>query len=377
VKLRWITALASLQALAATLLALTFAAGSQGATGSVEPPPASTTGAETPATAAPLPATHLTALPHSSIADGTQPLKITLSAPVSPTSPPPLLSPAVSGKWSIVGASQVFTPTSSLLPCTSYKLTVWARTQSTGYAQLGSKRTVELNVACPPLSALQQAFARLGYLGASFRPRYHFHFKPGRETPREAAESAFHPPRGRLAPEPSNAPPVQIGEMDATTRGAIEIFQEDNHLEVTGEPDRSTWLSLLSDVSAYKRDPRSYTWVQVSESLPETLWLHEGNHVVISTPVNTGVAGAETQTGIFPIYSRLVSTTMTGTDPDGTHYSVPDVPWVNYFNGGDAVHGYPRASYGFPQSNGCVELPIETAQRVFGRLAIGDIVWVQ
>ena len=35
---------------------------------------------------------------------------------------------------------------------------------------------------------------------------------------------------------------------------------------------------------------------------------------------------------------------------------------MNYFNGGDAVHGYPRASYGFPQSNGCVELPIETAK---------------
>ena len=67
---------------------------------------------------------------------------------------------------------------------------------------------------------------------------------------------------------------------------------------------------------------------------------------------------------------------MSGEDPDGTHTTSPDVPWVNYFNGGDAVHGYPRASYGFPQSNGCVELPIETSRYVFGRLAIGDIVWV-
>ena len=67
---------------------------------------------------------------------------------------------------------------------------------------------------------------------------------------------------------------------------------------------------------------------------------------------------------------------MTGTDPDGTKYVAPDVPWVNYFNGGDAVHGYPRASYGSPQSNGCVELPIETAQTVFGMLQLGDIVVV-
>jgi lipoprotein-anchoring transpeptidase ErfK/SrfK len=80
---------------------------------------------------------------------------------------------------------------------------------------------------------------------------------------------------------------------------------------------------------------------------------------------------------MFPIYARYVSTTMSGTDVDGTKYVVPDVPWVNYFNGGDAVHGFPRGSYGSPQSNGCVELPISTAQTVYGYLKLGDIVWVQ
>ena len=105
--------------------------------------------------------------------------------------------------------------------------------------------------------------------------------------------------------------------------------------------------------------------------------MHRGHHVVFTTPVNTGVPGAETAQGMFPIYARYVSTTMSGTDVDGTKYVVPDVPWVNYFNGGDAVHGYPRASYGFPQSNGCVELPIEAAHTVFGMLAIGDIVDVE
>ena len=68
---------------------------------------------------------------------------------------------------------------------------------------------------------------------------------------------------------------------------------------------------------------------------------------------------------------------MTGEDVDGEKYKVEDVPWVNYFNGGDAVHGYPRESYGFPQSNGCVELPIEAAHHIFPMLAIGDIVWVR
>jgi lipoprotein-anchoring transpeptidase ErfK/SrfK len=114
----------------------------------------------------------------------------------------------------------------------------------------------------------------------------------------------------------------------------------------------------------------------VSESIPETLEVHKGSHVVLTTPANTGVAGAETAQGIFPIFSRFTSTTMTGTNPDGSKYSDPGVPWVNYFNGGDAVHGFPRGSYGTPQSNGCVELPIGTAQTVYGMLAIGDIVEV-
>ena len=53
------------------------------------------------------------------------------------------------------------------------------------------------------------------------------------------------------------------------------------------------------------------------------------------------------------------------------------MPWVNYFNGGDAVHGYIRPTYGVPQSNGCVELPIATAQKVYGMLAVGDLVIVE
>lgn len=316
-------------------------------------------------------------LPGHEIVNGTEPLAVTLSAPVSATSPPPTLSPNVAGSWSEVGNSVVFTPVSTLQPCSTYRLTIWARTSSTGSAPLGRRRTIALHVACPPIAGLQQALARLGYLGAKLRPRYTVHIPSGRETRAEAAIHAYHPPRGALAPDPYDAPPVDLGQLDETTRGALEVYQADRGLEATGEPNSATWDSLLYDETHYRRDPVSYTWVTVSESLPETLDVHRGNHVVFSTPVNTGVPGAETAQGLFPIYARYVSTTMSGTDVDGTKYVVPDVPWVNYFNGGDAVHGYPRASYGFPQSNGCVELPIEAAHTVFGMLAIGDIVDVE
>ncbi len=326
------------------------------------------------ASAAPLPPTRLVALPHKAITDGAEPLSVTLAAPVAAGSPPPSFHPALAGTWASVGDATVFTPASTLQPCSTYTLTVWARTNSTDHAPLGRRHTIGLRVACPPIAGLQQALARLGYLGARLHPLYIVHIHSGPETRREAAVHAFHPPRGVLAPDPSDAPPVRMGQLDETTRGALTVYQTNRGLEPTGEPNTATWNSLLHAESAYLRNPKPYTWVSVTESIPETLAVHRGHRVVFTTPANTGVPGAETAQGIFPIYSRLTSATMSGTDVDGTKYVVPDVPWVNYFNGGDAVHGYPRASYGSPQSNGCVELPIEAAHTVFGMLALGDIV---
>jgi peptidoglycan hydrolase-like protein with peptidoglycan-binding domain len=324
----------------------------------------------------PLTPTRLVSVPRRTVTNGTDSLSVTLSAPPAKSSPRPTLIPAAAGTWSTVGNTEVFTPAATLAPCSTYTLTVWAHTFATGHSSLGHRRVLPLDVACPSITGLQQALARLGYVGAKLHPRYEVHLAPRRETLGEAAEHAFRPPHGRLAPDPANAPPVEAGQLDETTKGGLEVFQEDHDLAPTGEPNAATWHLLLVVESLYHRNPRPYTWVTVTESLPETLEVHQGDHVALSTPANTGVAGAETAQGIFPIFARDVSTTMTGTDPDGVHYVAPDVPWVNYFNGGDAVHGYPRASYGFPQSNGCVELPVETAAAVYPLLQIGDIVWV-
>ena len=87
----------------------------------------------------------------------------------------------------------------------------------------------------------------------------------------------------------------------------------------------------------------------VSETLPEQLVVWQDGHDVYTSLANTGVPGATTATGTYPVYARFSSTTMKGTDPDGYHYDVTGVPWVAYFNGGDAVHGYWRYGYGYPR----------------------------
>ncbi len=66
---------------------------------------------------------------------------------------------------------------------------------------------------------------------------------------------------------------------------------------------------------------------------------------------------------------------MRGTNPDGTKYADP-VQYIAYFNGGDAVHYIPRTSFGYPQSVGCVELPLPAAAQAWSELPYGTLVTV-
>ena len=137
----------------------------------------------------------------------------------------------------------------------------------------------------------------------------------------------------------------------------------------------ATWKALLTAAAANQLDPNPYSYVYVSQSLPEKLTLWESGSVVLTSPTNTGITQSPTANGTFPIYVRFTFNYMSGFNPNGSYYHDP-VYWINYFNGGDAVHGFVRSSYGFPQSLGCVELPIPTAQQAFSHLAIGDLVTV-
>jgi L,D-transpeptidase catalytic domain len=66
---------------------------------------------------------------------------------------------------------------------------------------------------------------------------------------------------------------------------------------------------------------------------------------------------------------------MRGLMPNGARYADP-VKFVSFFNGDYAVHSMDRASYGLPQSLGCVELPLTEAQQVWPYLTYGTLVTV-
>lgn len=153
-------------------------------------------------------------------------------------------------------------------------------------------------------------------------------------------------------------------------------FQSVNNLATTGAMNTATWLALTTAALKKKYDPMSYNYVYVSKNLPETLRLFENGKLVFTTFVNTGISVAPTSNGTYPVYLRYVTTTMSGTNPNGTHYHDTGIPWVSYFNGGDGLHGFIRGSYGSPQSLGCVEMTFAHAAFVWPRTPIGTLVTV-
>ena len=74
------------------------------------------------------------------------------------------------------------------------------------------------------------------------------------------------------------------------------------------------------------------------------------------------------------MFEHIPVGTMRGRNPDGSRYVDPGIKWISYFYGGEAIHGFDRATYGFPQSVGCVEAPIATAAKIWPYTPIGTLV---
>ena len=160
------------------------------------------------------------------------------------------------------------------------------------------------------------------------------------------------------------------------TKGAVMRFEDQTGLATDGIAGPSVWSALVEAAQSNSVDPDSYDNVVVSTALPQTVTVYSDGVPVMKTLANTGVAAAPTVVGTFPVYLRYRSTTMAGTNPDGTHYNDPGIPWVSYFNGGQALHGFIRPGYGYPQSVGCVEMPIDAAAKVWPLTPIGTLVTV-
>ena len=110
-------------------------------------------------------------------------------------------------------------------------------------------------------------------------------------------------------------------------------------------------------------------YIYVSTERQETLYLIKGSRVLFESPANTGIRDAPTPYGRFTIYAKYKEGIMRGVDPRSGKRYRDFVHYIMYFNSGDAVHGFVRKDYGYPQSFGCVELPIKDAKTLFSMVA--------
>jgi len=329
-------------------------------------------GAATTAVAYPSPGTTIRA---------NTPITLTFSKPVSKAldgSMPPV-SPKTSGTWHKISAHAIqFQP------------------EGFGYG-LGANVTIGLPSGVKLIDAkqsgdawggwtvpqgttlrLQQLLAVLGYLPLRF------HYDGGGPGPSTAAQltAAVKPPAGSFSLRYANTPAAlknmwAPGTFGTMTKGAIMMFEDQHDMTPDGVAGPAVWNALITAAVEGKKNTFGYTFVQVSESSPESQSTWHSGKTVVSGAVNTGIPEAPTAQGVFPVFEHALSVTMSGTNPDGSHYSDPGVPYVSYFNGGDALHGFLRASYGSQQSLGCVEMPYSEASAVYPYTPIGTLVDVE
>ena len=121
------------------------------------------------------------------------------------------------------------------------------------------------------------------------------------------------------------------------------------------------WHTLIADAMAGSASASGYSYVYVHRNVPQTLTLWNAGRTVRDLPRQHRLLRRRTELGTFPVFEHIPVGTMSGTNPDGSHYNDPGIHWISYFNGGDALHAFNRASFGTPQSLGCVELPLAAA----------------
>lgn len=315
-----------------------------------------------------------------------EPITLTFSKPVASVlgRSHPAISPHAAGSWKVLSSHTIsFQPSGY-----GYGLGATVRLGlPAGVALVGGKNggrgaVATWTVPSGSIVRLHQLLAQLGYLPVNF----HYSGAAPDASAQAQLTAAVDPPKGTFSWRYPNTPAALHSDWSPTasgvmTQGAIMAFESDHNMysgspasEGGGAVTPALWRALIKAAVANQRSTSGYTFVTVSEGSPETETTWHNGRVVVHGLVNTGIPSAPTAQGTFPTFTHNVSVTMSGTNPDGSAYSDPGIPWVSYFNGGDALHGFIRASYGFPQSLGCVEMPFSEAHKVWGYTPIGTLV---
>ncbi|OGD67976.1 hypothetical protein A3I18_00100 [Candidatus Campbellbacteria bacterium RIFCSPLOWO2_02_FULL_35_11] len=113
----------------------------------------------------------------------------------------------------------------------------------------------------------------------------------------------------------------------------------------------------------------------------QTIYAYEDENLFMEEKISTGLELSPTPRGEFIIFRKTPSRYMQGPIPGiagSDYYDLPGVPWNLYFtHGGAVIHGaYWHNSFGKEYSHGCVNLPPQTARKLYNWADIGTHVIV-
>jgi len=320
---------------------------------------------------------------HTLHVNGANSIRVVFSLPLAADSAMPRVTPAIAGSWQRVTPTTVqFVPAQGFTQDTRVKVSVPggpSGVRTTAGGLLTTPFVSHFWTGGFSTMRLEQLLAQLGYLPVGWSPAAGGSPVPATDANAQIS-AAYDPPAGTFSWKSSGWPEAlqsmwQPGQAGSILQGAVMAFESNQGLAMDGVAGPEVWHALLAAVAKGQDNPNGYTYAYVSEGSPETLTIWHDGQEVESTLANTGIPGRSTALGTYPVYLKYQHQIMRGTNPDGKKYADP-VSWVSYFNGSDAVHYYPRASYGFPQSLGCVELPYAQAEQSYPYLTYGSLVTV-
>jgi hypothetical protein len=190
-------------------------------------------------------------------------------------------------------------------------------------------------------------------------------------------EGAVHDPKLRTIP----------GAKARRQEEKVERFTIVNLTGKSFEIDKRSYFELADgagylrdlDITTTKPGPRpadvkpDEKWIDVNVTT-QSLVAFVGDKPAYATLVSSGRHDDEDKTqdhrtpkGDFRIREKHVAATMEQDTATDGPYSIQDVPWIQYFHGGYALHGaFWHSRFGHERSHGCVNLAPIDARELFG-----------
>ncbi|MFD9339280.1 L,D-transpeptidase family protein [Streptomyces sp. NPDC060028] len=166
------------------------------------------------------------------------------------------------------------------------------------------------------------------------------------------------------------------GTQSAADCAAVRAFQQRSGIEpAEGYPGLVTYRMMVAVAARANPNaaglcpvrPHRVTCIDLDRQL---LWVQRDRDVVFPpVPIRTGRDDQETRPGWHEVYWRSI-------DHKSSLYDDAPMPYAQFFDGGQALHGRPGDLYAHGGSAGCVNLSVPDAGRLWDLLTEGDAVYV-